>query len=245
MKPAIVVLVVACLGLSSGLIIVKQQAEARVSAIEKRMPSSIGEWDEIKTKFTDLEKLYAIQQTTLDKRIEELASASNALARANEELGKANSELKTDSQRMSGFEKERDELTKKMDELSSSIHKLEVQIADANRKLASAEGDRNFLLSEINRLQAEKDTLVRQFNDLAALRARVAHLREENAVKQRLEWKRLGVYAMQEQKGAERLMVRTFVPTGPDNRLDVEIHQGGTRHSVPTSTTGASSGAAP
>jgi chromosome segregation ATPase len=235
MKPAIVVLVVACLGLSAGLIIVKQQAEARVKAIEKRMPRSIAEWDEMKTKFTDLEKLYAIQQTTLDKRGEELANASNALARANEELGRANSDLKNNQQRIIGFKKDREDLTKKMDELSSSIHKLEVEIADAYRKLATAEGDKNFLLSEVKRLQTEKDALVHQFNDLAVLRARVAHLREEAAVKQRLEWKRLGVYAMQEQKGAERLVAKNFVPTDADNRLDIEIHQNGTRRFVPTS----------
>lgn len=252
MKPAIFVLVVACLALSAGLVVVKQQGDKRVKDVEASSARAVVELDEVKAKFTDLEKLYAVQQNTLSMRNEELALASNGLAKANSELTSLSENLKTaqaeltkSQDRIAALETEREDLNKKMEDLTASINKLELQITETKSKLAAAEGDKTFLLSELNRLQTEKDALVRQFNNLAALRAQVAKLKEEAAIKQRLEWKRLGVYAMQGQKGAERLMAKTFVPAGPENRLGVEFYQDGTPRLVPTATNAPAGGTGP
>ena len=126
---------------------------------------------------------------------------------------------------MDSLQSERDDLTAEMNELNESIDKLEKEIGTTKRKLETAEGDRNFLLGELSRLQTERETLVRQFNDLAALRTQVAKLKEEAAIKRRLEWKRAGVYALQEQKGAERLTAKPWVMAKADNDLNADIYQ--------------------
>jgi chromosome segregation ATPase len=241
MKPVILVLVVACLGLTAALVVVRQKTEARVQTAEARTIRATTELEETRIRFTDLEKLYSVQESTLNKRAEELALASNNLAAANVNLTTANdqlakltgdlksmqAEMLKRQERIAALETQRDDLTKKMEDLTTSIEGLEGQIADTKRKLATSEGDKNFLAAELKRLQSDKDNLVRQFNSLAALRVQVAKLKEEAAIKQRLEWKRIGVYANQERKGAERLFASTFVPAAPQSRLDADLYQGG------------------
>ena len=75
-----------------------------------------------------------------------------------------------------------DDLTKKMSDLNTSINNLESQIAVTQKKLADSEGDRELLLKELKRLQAEKAELERRFNDLAVLRDQVRKLRDDVAV---------------------------------------------------------------
>jgi len=243
MKPALVVLVLACLALGAGLIIVHQKAESRVQTVEAQNARVSAEVGDIKLKFADLEKLYAVQQETLNTRVEELALASNSIVRLNgeltqsaEQLKLAQSEMVKRQERINALESERDGLTKKMDDLNSSIDNLETQIADTKRKLATSEGDKTFLVAELKRLQTERDTLMREFNDIAALRMQVAKLRDEAAIKQRLEWKRLGIYALQDQKGAERLLARSFSVPTIQGRLDAELRQDGTTRAASTNT---------
>ena len=132
-------------------------------------------------------------------------------------------------------------LSRKMDDLTSSIGSLSKQIADTEKKLTASEGDREFLLKELKRLQSEKAELERQFNDLSALRTQVAHLKEELSIARRLEWIRMGIYGLQEQKGAERLMAKTPIP-GPSNNynLNVELKQDGGAVIVPRQTNATS-----
>ena len=123
-----------------------------------------------------------------------------------------------------------------MDELTASINSLEGKIADTRKKLASSEGDRTFLLKELSRFQDEKAGLLAKFNNLAALRAQVAKLREEAAINQRLAWIRMGVYDQREKKGAERLLAISPTPVKVDNRLEIEVEQNGRSKIIPGST---------
>lgn len=225
MKPAIFALVLACLALTAGLIIFRQNTHSRVHTAEAQSARATAELGEVKSRFTDLEKLYAVQESTLTMRNEELAVASNSLAKATGELNSMRDELAKRQDRIAVLESERDNLSSRMEGLTDSIDKLEAEIAVTKKKLATAEGDRGFLLGELNRLQSERETLVRQFNDLAALRTQVAKLKEEAAIKRRLEWKRAGVYALQQQKGAERLTAKPWVMAKADNRLNADIFQ--------------------
>lgn len=225
MKPAIFALVVACLGLTAGLIIFRQKTESRVHTAEAQSARATVDLEEVKTKFTDLEKLYAVQDSTLALRNEELAVATNSLAKATGELTTMREEMAKRQDRIAVLESERDNLSSRMEGLTDSIGKLETEITVTKKKLATAEGDRGFLLGELNRLQTERETLVRQFNDLAALRTQVAKLKEEGAIKRRLEWRRAGVYVLQEQKGAERLTAKPWVMAKADNRLNADIYQ--------------------
>ena len=89
--------------------------------------------------------------------------------------------------------------------------------ADTERRLTATEGDREFLLTELKRLQVEKAELERQFNDLSVLRTQVAKLKEELTVSRRLEWLRMGIYGMQDKKGAELLMAKGGPATKTNN----------------------------
>jgi len=112
-----------------------------------------------------------------------------------------------------------------------------LQIADTEKKLLASEGDREFLLKELKRLQVEKADLERQFNDLSALRTQVAKLKEELSIARRLEWIRMGIYGIQEKKGAERLMAGNPPPArGSNYNLNVELKQDGGAVIVPRQT---------
>ena len=115
-----------------------------------------------------------------------------------------------------------------------SITSLESQIDDTKKKLAASEGDREFLLKELKRLQAEKAELERKFNDLAVLRDQVRKLRDELSIARRLEWIRRGLYGFE--RGAERL--QKGLPAGAQTNYDlnVEIKQSGGAKIVPTAT---------
>ena len=156
---------------------------------------------------------------------ESLGVSKNA---SQEELKTARTEAQKQATRMAELEVQKDEMQTKLGELAGSIKTLDTQIVETKRKLAAAEGDRDSLTKELARLQSDKAELLRQFNDLAALKAQVALLREEAAVNQRLAWMAQGVYHSSGRKGAEALVNRPAAPTAPSNpSLDVEIQQGG------------------
>ena len=100
------------------------------------------------------------------------------------------------------------------------------------RKLAASEGDREFLLKELKRMQLEKSELERQFTDLAVLRAQVSKLQEELAIARRLDWIRKGI-STEVPKGAVALQQggsATKSGTGTNFGLNVEIgSQGGVK----------------
>lgn len=170
---------------------------------------------------------------SLSMRNEELAVASNSLAKVTEQLRQLEVETAQRRERIATLQSERENLSAKMGELTDSIARLEKEIAATQKKLDAAEGDRAFLLAELKRMQAEHDRLVRQFDDLAAMRAQVAKLKEEAAIKRRLEWKQMGVYAVADQKGAERLMAKPWVMAKADSRLNADIFQEETREFSP------------
>ncbi|HSU56424.1 MAG TPA: hypothetical protein VLT36_20360, partial [Candidatus Dormibacteraeota bacterium] len=93
---------------------------------------------------------------------------------------------------------------------------------------------------ELQRLIGEKSELERQFNDLTVLRAQVAKLKEELSVARRLDWIRRGLFANNEQKGAQKLMqglqpatqVAKATPQ-PNYDLNVEITADGSVKVIP------------
>jgi len=251
-KTGIVVLVVLCIGLGVGLLIRHAKAVQEQQAAEARIMTLSNQWVKTESDLSDQRKVNATMEQTLENRAGEVQGLSNKLESLTATLVKTEEDAKTAAKqakdeiakrdaKISDLEGQNDDLTKKMESLTSSIDGLEVQIADTKKKLATSEGDKTFLVAELKRLQSDKDNLVRQFNSLAALRVQVAKLKEEAAIKQRLEWKRIGVYASQEKKGAERLFASSFVPSAPQSRLDAELYQGG--RVVPASTNSVTGGA--
>jgi chromosome segregation ATPase len=211
---------------------VEQQKNERIDVLSKDL-------NEEKNKRDEQEKLAMYLQTNLVVRTEELSGASNKLTKLNAELANTQKEMQEAAERAKAAIAERDSqiskltsetnaMTLKMDDLTASIGKLGKQITETEHKLTASEGDREFLLKELKRLQVEKADLERQFNDLSVLRTQVAKLKEELSIARRLEWIRLGIYGASEKKGAEKLMAGTTGPAKTNNfNLNVELKQDG------------------
>jgi chromosome segregation ATPase len=239
MKAAIVVLMICTLGLGGGLLwrhtqaIKQQDTDFRVKA------ELTNQLEMTKGKLDELEQLSMVLQTNLTVKSYELSSTSNNLMKVAADLEKtrkeaqaaadaARAEMAKRDQRIADLENQNDALDKQAIDLKSAISGLEKSIVDTEKKLAASEGDREFLLKELKRLQAEKAELERQFNDLSVLRAQVSKLKEELSIARRLEWIRMGIYGMQNQKGAEKLMQAAASPTSPTPfNLNVELKQDG------------------
>jgi len=239
MKAAIVFLILASLGLGVGLMMrhqkavkVEQQKNERIEVLSKDL-------NEEKNKRDEQEKLAMYLSTNLNVRTEELTSASNNLTKLNAELARTQKEMQAAAEaaradierrdlQIANLTSETNSMTQKLDDMNSSIGKLGKLISDTERKLAASEGDREFLLKELKRMQVEKADLERQFNDLSVLRTQVAKLKEELSIARRLEWIRLGIYGASEKKGAEKLMAGTTGPAKSNNfNLNVELKQDG------------------
>lgn len=174
----------------------------------------------------------------LDTQTEELKNYSNKLAAATTHLTMTQNEAKAAAEvakaemlkrdaKIAELESERDGLSRKMADLTGSIGKLESQIAETQRKLEASEGDREFLLRELKRLQTEKSELERQFNDLALLREQVRKLRDELSISRRLDWIRRGLYGSF-LKGGEKLQKGLMAaPAQTNYNLNVELGREG------------------
>jgi len=244
MKPLIVILSLACAALAVQLIMRYGKTgrdEKEFAAVTTQNVALSNEVAEARSKADEESRLAAFLQSNLTQRAAEVATASNSLAQATASLAAAQDELKAaqeeakkQASRVAELEGQKDEMQTKLDDLATSIHNLNTQITETKRKLSASEGDRDSLTKELVRLQSDKSELLRQFNDLAALRAQVALLREEAAVNQRLAWMAQGVYQSSGRKGAEALVTKP-APSGTltNPTLNVEVQENGGANVVP------------
>jgi chromosome segregation ATPase len=236
-KTGIVVLVVLCIALGVGLLIrhakavdEQRKAEARIKQLSDDVVHTQDLLTEQKTVNDTLEKTVEIKTTEATGLSNKLETLTDTLTKT-EENAKAAALLAKDEiakrdAKIADVEGQNDDLSKKMADLNTSITGLEAAIDDTKKKLATSEGDREFLLKELKRLQVEKADLERKFNDLAVLRDQVRKLRDELSIARRLEWIRRGLYGVE--KGAERLQ-KGLASAGPQTNYDlnVEIKQSG------------------
>ena len=246
MKPLIVVLSLVCVALAAQLFMRGSRGRGGSEAVAATtlMNSFSNEVNAIRIKADEESKLAAYLQSNLTAKAAELTTASNHLNQTEAALAAIQMELRSKLEesnksvgRIAELEGQKDELQSKLGELAGSIQLLNTQIVEARRKLAAAEGDRDSLSKELVKLQADKAELLRQFNDLAALRAQVALLRDEAAVNQRLSWKAQGVYQASGRKGAEALISKPAAPAlAGDPSLNVEVREKGNPAEAPAKT---------
>ena len=186
MKSLVIILAIACVGLAVTLAFHRTKIQTQLITTQAELTIATNALTETRTKLNEQEKLAGFLQQNLDQRSSELTASSNNLAEANVRLASVQTDLKTvqvDAEtkgaRISALEAEKNEMNKKLNELAGQINTLDDQIAETKRKLAASEGDRSYLTKELARLQTDKAELLRQFNDLAVLRAQVALLKEE------------------------------------------------------------------
>jgi beta-lactamase regulating signal transducer with metallopeptidase domain len=85
------------------------------------------------------------------------------------------------------LEASNDDYSKRTTELNGSITNLQSQIAATETQINESEGDREFLLTELKRLQAEKASLEKQVKNLAFLGEQLRKVRDDPAIARRLE----------------------------------------------------------
>jgi chromosome segregation ATPase len=243
MKSIIVtILTIVCLTLGTTLLIQHTQARKQLEAAKVENVRVIEERNTERARVDEQAKVISQLETNLAQRKDELTAKAGELtakageldktaadlAKARNDFKMAQAEVQKQASRIADLEGEKDRLTHKMDDLQGSIASLETKIADTKKKLELSEGDRQTLLTQLKHLEAEKASLVAQFNNIRSLRTQLAKLKEEAAIAQRLAWMRSGLYINQEKKGAERLLAETSEKKPKtDGRLNVEIEQNG------------------
>lgn len=205
-----------------------KEMQDKINLLSSQVQQANADLNEAKQVNSTLEAHLA-QESEASKRLSNtLTQTSATLAKTEADAKKAaqaaTEEMAKRDQRISELEGQRDDLTKRMTELNGAITGLEGQITETQRKLATSEGDRAFLLKELKRLQQEKMELERQFNDLAMLRDQVKKLKDELSISKRLDWLRRGIYGTP--KGAEKL-THPLTSTNKNYDLNVELRQDG------------------
>jgi len=237
-KWPIIILALVSVGLVVVLLIQRDKATKEKRKDTERIEQISNSWVQTSTDLNEQKKVNIVLDRDLTNRTEDLNVVSNNLVAVRETLAKteaaaaaaaqqAKEEMAKRDAKIASLESEKDDLTKRMMELNTSITSLEGKIAATEKKLAASEGDREFLLKELKRLQAEKAELERQFNDLAILREQVRKLKDELSIARRLDWIRRGLYGSN-LKGAEKLQKGFFVPVVRTNYdLNVELTRQG------------------
>ena len=243
MKSLVIILAIACVGLAAALALLRTKIQTQLITTQAELNIATNALTESHTKLSEEVKLNGFLQKNLEERSSELSASSNNLVQINERLAAVQTDLKTaqaDAEtkgaRISALEAEKNEMNKKLGELAGQINTLDDQITETKRKLVASEGDRAYLTKELARLQTDKAELIRQFNDLAVLRAQVALLKEEESVNRRLAWAAQGVYAAAGRKGAEVLVSKPVPQVKPEPSLNVEVEKQGGARIVPAAT---------
>ncbi|HTG44229.1 MAG TPA: hypothetical protein VK633_06825 [Verrucomicrobiae bacterium] len=246
MKALIAILLLVCAGLGAGLLYRHTTAERRTKQDDETITQLTTKVADTEKKFAEQAAVNAVLEKDLNARNQQLTEVSNTLATVTANLAKVREEaqiaatnaaadLAKRDARINELETQRDDLTKRMTDLNGQITDYQGRIDDVQRKLVASEGDRDYLLRELKRLQQEKNELERQFNDIAMLREQVRKMKDELSISRRLDWIRRGLYGSL--KGAERLQ-KGFTPsTNRQNYdLNVELKQSGGVNVAPSST---------
>jgi chromosome segregation ATPase len=221
---------------------VEQAKEEKIKVVE----SSLTETQEKLSTQTQTNKVLKAELETKSEALQslenryktitgELEQAQNTVLAVTTESNEAKKTIADQEKRIAELSIERDALTGQMTVLNENMETLEGQILETQRKLSASEGDREFLLKELKRLQAEKADLERQFNDLAVLRDQVRKLKDELSIARRIEWIRKGIMGAGSTPKGATLLKRGF--NRPENKpnfdLNVELNQEGGVQVIP------------
>lgn len=253
-RVGIIILILICVCLSLGLIWSQKSSSEERGMAAERIGSYSNKWVSTSVDLENLRQVNAELETDRNRQTATLNTLTNLYTETSATLEKTAATLKSTQEemakqvaqrdaRISELESQNQALDQRAVDLNSSITNLTAQIDQTQKKLAASEGDKAFLEKELQRLITEKAELERQFNDLAVLRTQVAKLKEELNISRRLEWIRKGLFAADEQKGAQKLMQLSAQSAAasqpaklPAYDLNVEVKSDGSVRVVPPET---------
>lgn len=240
-KASIIVLIIVAAGLGVGLIVVSNKAHREKQDLNDKLSVQSNTVTTIKASLAELEAVNQALETNLATTRADYSnklSVSDASLRSTQEnLEKIKAEAKAQAdadiveiakrdKRISDLETQNQDLDKQAADMRGHISGLETQISATKDKLARSEGDRDVLLKELKRLQAEKTVWENRFNDLAVLQHQVRKLKDDLALARNLDWIRRGIYDTFAEKGGERLIHPTYnLPPQASPTVNVELHQ--------------------
>jgi chromosome segregation ATPase len=237
-KLAIAVLLVVAVILGIGWRIQWQQDSVRETNLLTRMHSLSNDLSRTSSQAATIRQAKAGLEQRVSALTAQLQQTSNQLSVAQSSLAEVRSaaqkaaraaeeELNKRAERIAELEVANKNLDRRAKAAKAAIADLEGRITDLQRQLASARGDRDFLMNELKRLQTEKAEVERRFNDLVVLREQVRKLQSELAATSQLEAIRTSLSRRRHLKGAEVLR-RGFRPRPrPPVDLDVELRRNG------------------
>ncbi len=239
----VIILAALCIGLGVVLFTTKKQAQIEKSKDVETILSHSNQWVKTSLELDEQRQVNTALATDLTSARTEFSVLTNKFTETVTTLNKTEASLKASQsavaerdQKIAALETQNRELDEKAIDLSAALTNLTTQISETQRKLDASEGDKAFLETELKRLMVEKAELERQFNDLAILRAQVSKLKEELSIARRLDWIRKGLFAADEQKGAQKLMnVRNQPQPTKTNQYDlnVEVNSDGSVKVIP------------
>jgi chromosome segregation ATPase len=241
-----IVLGAVCVGLFVALFTTNKRADEQHREDTDKILGQSNRWFEADKQLTEqrtvnqnLEKVISEAHDQFSHLTNKFTELSGTLIRTEDSLRATQDEVAKRDQKIAALETQNRELDEKAIDLSAALTNLTTQIADTQRKLDASEGDKAFLEKELKRLMAEKAELERQFNDLAVLREQVSRLKAELSIARRLEWIRKGLFAGDEQKGAQKLIqLKDQTSPAPTNHYDlnVEVNADGSVRVIPPLT---------
>lgn len=261
MTIGLILLVALCLGLGVALLSTRKQATEEKQKDTEKITMLSNQWEQTEGKLQDQKQATLSLEKEVESRKQQYTDLTGKLTDltgkltdlTNRYTGIAGTLVQTESSlkatkeevakrdaKIAELENQNKELDQRALDLSGALTNLTAQIADTQGRLARSEGDKAFLEKELKRLMAEKAELERQFNDLVLVRAQVAKLREELNVSRRLDWIRKGLFAADEQKGAQKLMTKNLAPPPAETPghydLNVEVSADGSVKVLPPPT---------
>jgi chromosome segregation ATPase len=252
LKIATIILFLICVGLGIMLVVRLKETQQLQKTTEENtatMSTLTNQWKKASRDLSDAQAANLEMENIVKNRETALVEMTNKLTETRGQLDKAEADAKAKEQaaqaelaqraaKINELQSEKDDMAKRLSALTNLIADLQKQITETERKLGVSEGDRDFLLKELRRMQTEKAELERQFNDLKALKTQVTRLKEELAIARRLDFIRSGIFSGL--KGAEALMKKPAPAaasrTGTNFNLNVEFRQDGGAKVVPPPT---------
>lgn len=219
-KVAIIILVLALLGLAIALFATKQQSEDLHKTDQTSIVSfsnqlvettaQLGELRQVNLDLTNDLSLTRTQLTIAQEKIEQLSnsliSIEVTLENTSALLAIAQNQITNLHVKMTDLEWHNKSLEQNAQELTNTIAQLNATIADTERRLSKETKNRAYLEKELQKQIALRTELEGKFNNLVEVRAQIRKLRDEKIVADRIATMKDPTVG---KKGAELLMMQS------------------------------------
>jgi len=235
-----VILLVACIGLTVALVVMKTQQSRRQQQDSETITTFSNRLSSAEDQINGLNQVNVVLTNDLEVSRVTSSSLSNALDEAKAEITKveqqatlAQEQVTNLARQVKKLEAANTVLEQDAADLKNRIGALDRQIALTEASLAESQTNNVFLEEELKKQVAERTALEQKFGDLATMKAQYHKLKDEALMAIRLKWMREGTDPSQQRRGATLLTHQPapVVPRSP-NSLNVEVESGGGVHVV-------------